>query len=85
MDEDTFAQLSAMSQNLQKRALALSHQGKEADLAMLMSAQALTMEAVKSLGEALNRIRPRRLEAAILAKLKNGSGITSSGPLRRPH
>ncbi|CDN58195.1 Hypothetical protein RG1141_PA13630 (plasmid) [Neorhizobium galegae bv. officinalis bv. officinalis str. HAMBI 1141] len=65
MDEDTFAQLSSMSQNLQKRALALSHQGKDADLAMLMSAQAVTMEAVKSLGEALNRINgPLGLGAA---------------------
>jgi hypothetical protein len=65
MDETTFEQLGTMSQQLHKRALALSHQGKDADLAMLMSAQAVTMEAVKSLGEALNRINgPLGLGAA---------------------
>ncbi|CAN7709008.1 hypothetical protein [Neorhizobium sp. LjRoot104] len=65
MDEDTFEQLSTMSKNLHKRALALSQQGKDDDLAMLMSAQAMTMEAVKSLGQALNRINgPLGLGAA---------------------
>ena len=65
MDENTFAQLSTMSQHLQERAMALSHQERDADLAMLMSAQAVTMEAVKSLGEALDRINgPLGLGAA---------------------
>uniref|UniRef100_UPI0031017894 hypothetical protein n=1 Tax=Neorhizobium sp. EC2-8 TaxID=3129230 RepID=UPI0031017894 len=65
MDEHTFAQLSMMSQDLNRRASTLSDQGKDADLAMLMSAQAVTMEAVKALGETLNRINgPQGLGAA---------------------
>ncbi|PXA85247.1 hypothetical protein DMC25_16035 [Caulobacter sp. D4A] len=65
MDESTFAQLSSMSQHLHERALALSRQEKDADLAMLMSAQAVTMKAVKSLGETLNKINgPLGLGAA---------------------
>jgi len=65
MNEDTFSQLSAMSQHLQERARALSGQGKDSDLATLMSAQALTIEALKALGETLNKINgPLGLGAA---------------------
>lgn len=65
MNEDTFSQLSAMSQHLQERASALAGQGKDNDLATLMSAQALTIEALKALGETLNKINgPLGLGAA---------------------
>lgn len=57
MDEDTIARLNQISDRLHRRALELSHPGQDADMATIMSALAVTMEAVRSLGVSMNAIR----------------------------
>jgi hypothetical protein len=56
MTEETFAQLTSISHQLQTRSYELSQAGKDHDVAMIMSALAVTMDAVRSLGEDLRQL-----------------------------
>lgn len=59
MNEDTIARLNQISEQLHKRAMSLSHPGQDEDMAALMSALAVTMEAVRSIGVVVNRLDGR--------------------------
>lgn len=56
MNDETLTQLDTVSQQLHARSRALSQPDKDNDIAILMSALAVTMEAVRSLGENMNQL-----------------------------
>lgn len=56
MDDDTIARLNIISDELHTRAIALSHPNQDHDVAKLMSALAVTMEAVRAIGVTLNQM-----------------------------
>jgi hypothetical protein len=56
MEDDTMQKLTTVSVQLQQRALELSRSGQDTDTAMLMSALAVTMEAVRSIEETVHRL-----------------------------
>jgi hypothetical protein len=56
LDQDTIARLNTISQELHTRAIALSHPNQDHDIAQIMSALAVTMEAVRSIGVTLNQM-----------------------------
>ncbi|MBB3522706.1 hypothetical protein RJJ37_12270 [Rhizobium redzepovicii] len=56
MNDETITQLDTVSRQLNVRARALSQLDQESDIAMLMSALAVTMEAVRSLCEDMNQL-----------------------------
>ncbi|MBY5365746.1 MULTISPECIES: hypothetical protein [Rhizobium] len=56
MHDETVTQLDRVSQQLHARSRALSQPNKDNDIAILMSALAVTMEAVRSLGEDMNQL-----------------------------
>ncbi|MGO6672183.1 hypothetical protein AB9E19_05430 [Rhizobium leguminosarum] len=56
MNNETIMQLDTISQQLHARSRALSQLDNDNDIAILMSALAATMEAVRSLGENMNQL-----------------------------
>ncbi|WP_027667414.1 hypothetical protein [Rhizobium leguminosarum] len=56
MNNETIMQLDTVSQQLHARSRALSQPDKDNDIAILLSALAVTMEAVRSLGEDMNQL-----------------------------
>ena len=56
MNDETITQLDTVSRQLNVRARALSQLDQESDIAMLMSALAVTMEAVRFLCEDMNQL-----------------------------
>ncbi|MBY5312006.1 hypothetical protein GR210_20465 [Rhizobium leguminosarum] len=56
MNDETLTQLDTVSQQLHARSRALSQPDRDNDIAILMSALAVTMEAVRSLGEGMNQL-----------------------------
>jgi hypothetical protein len=56
MNDDTFSQLHMISHQLQTRSDELARAGENNDIALLMSALAVTMDAVRSLGEDINQL-----------------------------
>ncbi|MGZ2429213.1 hypothetical protein [Rhizobium redzepovicii] len=56
MNDETITRLDTVSRQLNVRARALSQLDQESDIAMLMSALAVTMEAVRSLCEDMNQL-----------------------------
>ncbi|NKK64484.1 hypothetical protein [Rhizobium leguminosarum] len=56
MNDETIMQLDTVSQQLHARSRALSQPDKDNDIAILLSALAVTMEAVRSLGEDMNQL-----------------------------
>ncbi|MCW1406825.1 hypothetical protein OLZ32_02885 [Rhizobium sp. 1AS11] len=56
MNDETLTQLNTASQQLHARSRALSQSDNDNDIALLMSALAVTMEAVRSLGEDMNQL-----------------------------
>jgi hypothetical protein len=56
MDEDLLARLNVMSERLHRRSLDLAHPDRDHDLSEMMQALAVTMEAVRSIGVAVNRL-----------------------------
>ncbi|MDR9782561.1 hypothetical protein [Rhizobium redzepovicii] len=56
MNDETITQLDTVSRQLNVRARALFQLDQESDIAMLMSALAVTMEAVRSLCEDMNQL-----------------------------
>ncbi|MBY5410213.1 hypothetical protein HFO98_17405 [Rhizobium leguminosarum] len=56
MHDEIMTQLDTISQQLHARSRALSQPAKDNDIAILMSALAVTMEAVRSLGEDMNQL-----------------------------
>ncbi|RUM26903.1 hypothetical protein EFQ99_01485 [Rhizobium vallis] len=56
MDEDTVERLNSISWDLHTRALALMTATQDRDMAMIMSALAVTMEAVQSIDATVNKI-----------------------------
>ncbi|MBB3645922.1 hypothetical protein FHX14_002115 [Rhizobium sp. BK619] len=56
MNDETITQLDTVIRQLNVRARALSELDQENDIAMLMSALAVTMEAVRSLCEDMNQL-----------------------------
>ncbi|MDR9771183.1 hypothetical protein RJJ65_00615 [Rhizobium hidalgonense] len=56
MSVETMTQLDTVSQQLHARSRALSQPDQDNDIAMLMSALAVTMEAVRSLCEDMNQL-----------------------------
>ncbi|MBY5396545.1 hypothetical protein AB9F46_07195 [Rhizobium leguminosarum] len=56
MNDETIMQLDTISQQLHARSRALSQLDNDNDIAILMSALAATMEAVRSLGENMNQL-----------------------------
>jgi hypothetical protein len=56
MNDDTMTQLDTASRQLHQRSRALSQLDQDNDIAMLMSALAVTMEAVRSLCEDMNQL-----------------------------
>ncbi|ACI55093.1 hypothetical protein GGI64_000411 [Rhizobium leguminosarum] len=56
MNDETIKLLDTVSRQLNVRARALSELDQENDIAMLMSALAVTMEAVRSLCEDMNQL-----------------------------
>ncbi|MBC2803880.1 hypothetical protein ELI49_10430 [Rhizobium ruizarguesonis] len=62
MNDETIMQLETVSQQLHARSRALSQPDNDNDIAILMSALAVTMEAVRSLSEDMNQLNgPRGL------------------------
>ncbi|MGO6738974.1 hypothetical protein ACC732_14805 [Rhizobium ruizarguesonis] len=62
MNDETIMQLETVSQQLHARSRALSQLDNDNDIAILMSALAVTMEAVRSLSEDMNQLNgPRGL------------------------
>ncbi|QIO51778.1 hypothetical protein HA461_11560 [Rhizobium leguminosarum bv. trifolii] len=62
MNDETIMQLETVSQQLHARSRALSQPDNDNDVAILMSALAVTMEAVRSLSEGMNQLNgPRGL------------------------
>lgn len=59
MDEDLIARLNMQSERLHKRALELSHPGKDYDVATLMSSLAVISEALRAIGVVANRLDDR--------------------------
>ena len=51
MDHDLRDRLVKTSERLHERAIALSHPGRDTDMALLLSATALTMEALRVLAD----------------------------------
>ncbi|MGO7214331.1 hypothetical protein ACCS75_25085 [Rhizobium ruizarguesonis] len=56
MNDETIMQLDTISQQLHARSRALSQLDHDNDIAILMSALAVTMEAVRSLSEDMNQL-----------------------------
>ncbi|QKK23756.1 hypothetical protein [Rhizobium hidalgonense] len=56
MNVETMTQLDTVSQQLHARSRSLSQPDQDNDIAMLMSALAVTMEAVRSLCEDMNQL-----------------------------
>lgn len=56
MNEEILNRLAATSHQLHMRSLALSHPNQDQDLASMMQALAITMEAVRSLGLTVNQM-----------------------------
>ncbi|TAU48425.1 hypothetical protein ELI44_10595 [Rhizobium ruizarguesonis] len=56
MHDKTIMQLDTISQQLHARSRALSQLDNDNDIAILMSALAVTMEAVRSLSEDMNQL-----------------------------
>ncbi|HTO29901.1 MAG TPA: hypothetical protein VL202_01780 [Pararhizobium sp.] len=56
MDDDTVTQLNVIRDQLHARAEELSRLKSDDDTATLMSAMAVTMEAVRSLGQKLDKL-----------------------------
>ncbi|MGO7586799.1 hypothetical protein ACC689_32135 [Rhizobium ruizarguesonis] len=56
MHDKTIMQLETISQQLHARSRALSQLDNDNDIAILMSALAVTMEAVRSLSEDMNQL-----------------------------
>jgi hypothetical protein len=56
MTEEIFTQLTLISHQLQTRSYELSQAGRDPDMAMIMSALAVTMDAVGSLREDLSQL-----------------------------
>ncbi|WEZ84635.1 hypothetical protein P6U16_08705 [Rhizobium sp. 32-5/1] len=56
MNEDIIAQLKTHSELLYNRAPALNHPDQDRDLWLVMESLAITMEAVRTLGVAVNRL-----------------------------
>ncbi|MBY5364318.1 hypothetical protein HFO97_31125 [Rhizobium leguminosarum] len=56
MNDEIMTQLDTISQQLRARSRALSQPDKDNDIAILMSALAVTVEAVRSLGEDMNQL-----------------------------
>ncbi|XKM42721.1 hypothetical protein A4U53_021215 [Rhizobium ruizarguesonis] len=56
MNDETIMQLDTISQQLHARSRALSQLDNDNDIAILMSALAVTMEAVRSLSEDMNQL-----------------------------
>ncbi|MCV9942704.1 MULTISPECIES: hypothetical protein [Rhizobium] len=56
MNDETLTQLDTISQQLHARSCALAQPDKDNDIAILMSALAVTMEAVRSLGEDMKQL-----------------------------
>ncbi|MBB4504080.1 hypothetical protein ACCS54_11245 [Rhizobium johnstonii] len=56
MNDETIMQLDTISQQLHARSRALSQLDNDNDIAILMSALAATMEAVRSLCEDMNQL-----------------------------
>jgi len=56
MDDNTLAQLHTISHQLQTRSYELAQAGENNDIALLMSALADTIEAIRSLGEDVNQL-----------------------------
>lgn len=56
MNEDIIARLNTASQQLHMRALELAHSRQDSDIATIMSALAVTMEAVQSIHGAVNQM-----------------------------
>ncbi|MBY5350569.1 hypothetical protein [Rhizobium leguminosarum] len=56
MNVEIMTQLDTIRQQLHARSRALSQPDKDNDTAILMSALAVTMEAVRSLGEDMNKL-----------------------------
>ncbi|MGO7018021.1 hypothetical protein [Rhizobium leguminosarum] len=56
MNDETIIQLDTISQQLHARSSALSQLDNDNDIAILMSALAVTMEAVRSLCEDMNQL-----------------------------
>jgi division protein CdvB (Snf7/Vps24/ESCRT-III family) len=65
MNEDMIQRLGTISSQLHMRSLELSHPGQDNDLASVMQALAVTMEAVSAIGQILNQQNgPQGLGAA---------------------
>jgi hypothetical protein len=65
IDESFVQQLTAASHQLKTRSYELSQSGDDHDIAMIMAALAVTMDAVKSLGEDINQlVGPKGLGAS---------------------
>ncbi|MBY3233778.1 hypothetical protein RWK44_24250 [Rhizobium sp. 25PS6] len=56
MNDETLTRLDTVSQQLRARSRQLSQPEKDNDISILMSALAVTMEAVRSLGEDMNQL-----------------------------
>ncbi|MBY5335649.1 hypothetical protein HFO99_17210 [Rhizobium leguminosarum] len=56
MNDETIMQLDTISQQLHARSRALTQLDNDSDIAILMSALAATMEAVRSLCEDMNQL-----------------------------
>ena len=64
MNDETLTQLDTISHQLHARSRQLSQPDKDNDIAILMSALAVTMEAVRSLGGDMNQLNgPKGLGA----------------------
>ncbi|MAY60912.1 MAG: hypothetical protein CML29_01760 [Rhizobiales bacterium] len=57
MDNDLLDRLGNVSMNLHERARALSHPEQDHDMALLMSSQAICMEALRALGQEIAELK----------------------------
>ncbi len=65
MTDESFAELATISHQLKTRSYELSQSSGDHDIAMLMAALAVTMDALKSLGEDINQlVGPKGLGAS---------------------
>jgi hypothetical protein len=60
MDADLIRRLNEAGERLHRRALALAHPGQDEDMSVVMSSLALSVEALRVLGEEVNRLRAAR-------------------------
>ena len=59
MDDDLRQRLDKISTELHMRALELSHPGQSHDMATLMSALAVALEAIRVIGDSVNALNDR--------------------------